>query len=200
MEEKNNNQTENQLNENEVAIEETVLEEVELDNEPEEKTPADEASSGMKLEEVDLGDEDEVRTTADLTPVNAAMSLLEVESIINRFLGDMEKLKEMMKSQKEMYNASFENDAEYATKNEEMKKLKKEVAAIKQRIVKQPEVVVINKKINELKEETKDAQEALMGYLEQYKEVSGTNQFMTEEGEVIEIVNVLKLVRKGGRG
>ncbi len=150
----------------------------------------------VDLEEVEL---DEPQTTAELTGAQTAMSLLEVEAVINRFLGDLEKLKETMKSQKEMYNASFENDAQYAEKNEEMKKLKKEVAVIKQRIVKQPEVVVINNRMNELKEEMKDAQEGLMGYLEQYQTISGTNQFMTENGEVIEIVNVLKLVRKSSR-
>ena len=184
------------------VIHETVVDETTDTQEmsSEVMTPEEESVAPVQLEEVDLGEDDEVQTTADLSSTNAAMSILEIETIINRFLGDQEKLKETMKAQKEMYNASFENDAEYAGKNEEMKKLKKEVAAIKQRIVKLPEVVVVNNRINELKEEMKDIQEALTGYLQQYQVVSGTNQFMTEDGEVIEIVNVLKLVRKGSRG
>ena len=184
------------------VIHETVVDETTDTQEmsSEVMTPEEESVAPVQLEEVDLGEDDEVQTTADLSSTNAAMSILEIETIINRFLGDQEKLKETMKAQKEMYNASFENDAEYAGKNEEMKKLKKEVAAIKQRIVKLPEVVVVNNRINELKEEMKDIQEALTGYLQQYQQVSGTNQFMTEDGEVIEIVNVLKLVRKGSRG
>ena len=184
------------------VIHETVVDETTDTQEmaSEVMAPEEESVAPVQLEEVDLGEDDEVQTTADLSSTNAAMSILEIETIINRFLGDQEKLKETMKAQKEMYNASFENDAEYAGKNEEMKKLKKEVAAIKQRIVKLPEVVVVNNRINELKEEMKDIQEALTGYLQQYQVVSGTNQFMTEDGEVIEIVNVLKLVRKGSRG
>ena len=153
-----------------------------------------------QLEEVDLGEDDEVMTTTDLSNPSTVMSILEIESIVNRFLGDQDKLRQTIKAQKEMYNASFENDAQFSEKNEDMKKLKKEVTAIKQRIVKQPEVVVVNNRINELKEEIKDMQEALTGYLQQYQKVSGTNQFMTEDGEVIEIVNLIKLVRKSSRG
>lgn len=181
-----------------------VIQSEEIENSATQEVQADDSVSTetqpVQLEEVDLSEDDEVMTTADLPEVNAATSILEVESIINRYLGDVEKMKETMKSQKEMYNAAFENDAQYAEKNEDMKKVKKEVAAIKQRIVKLPEVVVINNRINELKEEMKDMQEALTGYLQRYQEISGTNQFMTEDGEIIEIVNVVKLVRKGSRG
>ena len=60
-----------------------------------------------------------------------AMSIIEITSIVKRYIGDIEKLKTNIKSQKEMYDSSFENDAKYSEASEKAKQASREVQAIK---------------------------------------------------------------------
>jgi len=128
--------------------------------------------------------------------VTGSMSMVELATLINRYVADIEKLKESMKMQSSMFKDSFENDAEYHTKSEQVKQITRERNAIKQRILKQPAVEALTGKINELKGEIKDAQEGLSGYLEEYQRVSGTNIVEGENGEIREIVPMYKLVKR----
>ena len=48
--------------------------------------------------------------------VAGSMSMVELSTLINRYVADIEKLKESMKMQSSMFKDSFENDAEYHTK------------------------------------------------------------------------------------
>jgi hypothetical protein len=143
------------------------------------------------LEEVDLSDE-----VTETPEENLGESLMNLEATINRYIGDSEKLREQMKSQKEMYNATFENDAPFAELTQKEKELRRQKMTIKQKLQKEPAVVLATNKINEIKEELKDIQDMLTGLLEQYQEMSGSNQFTTESGEIREIIKILRVVRK----
>src|SRR3989344_6588461 len=80
--------------------------------------------------EIELVEEADTSTTATDTPDEPSHSLsrLELESLIQRYLDDSEKLKNQLKTQKEMYNAAFENDAEYSQETELANAAKKKVA------------------------------------------------------------------------
>ena len=98
------------------------------------------------LEEVDLSDE-ETETPEE----NLGESLMNLEATINRYIGDSEKLREQLKSQKEMYNATFENDAQFAEMTQKEKELRKQKMAVKQKLQKERAVVLATNKINEIK-------------------------------------------------
>ncbi len=128
--------------------------------------------------------------------MSGGLSRLELESLIQRYMDDVEKLKSQIRSQKEMYNASFEGDAEYAQADEAAKDAKKKAAAAKQRITQQPAVKDAEMRMSELKDEMKDVQEAISGLAEQYQTVAGTNQIVQDDGQVLEIVRNFKVIRK----
>ena len=130
---------------------------------------------------------------------NAAVSQINLESLINRYLKDIDGVKEKLKMQKTMLEDSFNNDAGYAEANKKVKDVTKVRSGIKEKIQKQPGVANIINEINALKEETKDLQEGLSQYLQQYMLQSGLNQFTGEGGEVLEIVTSRRLVRKNSK-
>jgi hypothetical protein len=142
------------------------------------------------------GDE-EPKEARYATP-NAASSLLNLESLINGYIVDMEKLQEQIKTQRDMFNDAFNNDAEFSQIMQKVKDINRVKSAAKQRIMKLPNVVDVSNRMREYKEELKDIQDGLSTYLQQYKELSGSNQITRDNGEVVEIVSTTKLVKRRG--
>src|SRR3989344_1864882 len=132
---------------------------------------------------------------AILTP-NQAMSTLELESMINRYIEETDKLKAQLKTQKDMYNAVFENDATFSQTQEKEKEIKKNTTALKQKLVKQPAAVDISNRMKDLKMEIKDVQDTLSGLAEQYEKVSGLSQITQDDGNILQIVNTYKVVKR----
>ena len=126
-----------------------------------------------------------------------SLSMIELTTIINRYVADIEKAKEDLKMQNGMFKDSFSGDAEFHDIDMKAKELNKQKNAIKQRILKTPALEAVVAKIDELKTELKDAQEMLSGYLEEYQRVAGTNIIEGENGEIKEIIPVYKLVKRG---
>ena len=127
------------------------------------------------------------------------LNIVELTTIINRYEADMKKTKDDLKIQNGMMRDAIEGDAAYHELDIQMKDLKKKMNEIKQRIMKTPAMEAVVAKIEEKKEELKDAKEMLSGYLEEYQRVTGTNVIEGENGEIKEIVSEHKLVgRRGG--
>lgn len=137
--------------------------------------------------------------TANIPSDTAASTRINLESMIHRYVADTEKLHEQMKTQKEMLEAAFQNDATYAQQDAVVKTEVKKKNEIKQKILKTPAVAMVNDKVKQLKEEIKNTQEILSQYVRKYQESTGLNQIMSEDGEVREIVVVTKLVRKSSK-
>lgn len=127
------------------------------------------------------------------------MSIIEITNIIKRYIGDIEKLKTNIKAQKEMYVDSFENDAKYSESAEKAKQASRELQAIKQIITKQPAVEASAAKLREFKDELKDIQDALSGYLQEYQRISGTNVIEGDDGTLRQIVHIFKLIKKSSK-
>lgn len=125
-----------------------------------------------------------------------ATNRLNLETLINRYVGDIDKLREQLKAQKEMLEASFQNDPVYAETAEKVKEATRAKTAVKQTISKQASVAVVTDKVKSLKEEVKDAQDHLSALVQQYFRETGANQFTGDDGEIREIVIVTKLVKK----
>ncbi len=161
--------------------EETEVESSESEEEPKYATPN--ALNQRMDDEMDMS-----------TP---AQSLISLESMINRYVGDIEKMKEQLKTQKDMFNDAVQNDAEYAKEETKAKEINRAKNAAKQKITKQPAVASIVERMNTMKDEIKEMQEALSNYLQQFQKIAGTNQLVAENGEIREIVTTHRLIKKG---
>jgi hypothetical protein len=128
--------------------------------------------------------------------VTSSMNMIELSAIINRYAADIEKVKGTMREKNSMFKDAFENDAEYHEQSLKIKDLNKIRNGAKQRILKQPAMEALTAQINDMKNELKDMQDMLSGYLEQYQKVSGTNIIETDEGIIREIIPVYRLVKR----
>lgn len=144
------------------------------------------------LEEVDLSEPDALPEV----PTDGVMGRLELESMIHRYLDEVEKLKDQMKTQKEMLNQTVENDAAFSQEDSKVKEAKKVVSALRQKIMKQPAVVDSVERIKSLKEDLSDVQETISALAQQYEEVAKTNQIVKDDGEVLEIVRKYSVRKK----
>ncbi len=150
-------------------------------------------------EETDEENTESVESADSETGENAAVSQINLESLINRYIKDIDATKEKMKMQKTMLEDAFNNDAGYAEAQQKVKEVTKVRNGIRQKIQKQPGVMNVMNEINGLKEEIKDQQEGLSQYLQQYQLQSGNSSFTGEGGEVLEIVTSRRLVRKNSK-
>lgn len=125
-----------------------------------------------------------------------SLSVLQLETLIHGYISDIEKLKEQLSTQREMFESSFEQDAQYSQQDEEEKKVKKAKKAIKDNLTKSPSVAMVMDRVNELKSEIRDSNDELVGALKEYQRLANSNQFTTQSGEIYEIVNTLKLKKK----
>lgn len=144
----------------------------------------------IKTEEND----DEIVTTSEGS--ENVLSVMQLETLIHGYLSDIEKLKEKLTTQREMYESSFEQDAQYSQQEEEEKKVKRAKKTIKDTLSKSPSVSMVLDRVNELKSELRDANEELIGALKEYQRLANSSQLTTPTGEIYEIVNTLKLKKR----
>jgi len=123
-------------------------------------------------------------------------SIMRLENLINGNILDLEQLQSSLKEQNAMLKDAFENDAEYleiSKKAADVQKLKK---TVKDRIIKDPGVALLDEKVTDLRAEVKETQQALSDYLTQYYQESGMRQITGTDGEVREIVTSVSLVKR----
>lgn len=122
-------------------------------------------------------------------------TLLNLESLIKSYLAKLETLKTSLKEQKEIFDNSFESDTVYHENAEKAKEAAAVKSSTKQQILKQPALMEVSEKIDDLRLEIKDAEETLSDYLIQYQKETGFNQIETDDGETMIIVNKARLVK-----
>jgi len=134
---------------------------------------------------------------ADVVPTGAAgMNIVELTTLINRYEGDMKKMRDNLKIQSGMLRDAVEGDAGYHELDVQSKDLQKKKTEIKQKEMKTASMEAVVAKIEEYKGEIKDAKDMLSGYLEEYQRVAGTNIIEGENGEIKEIIPQYRLVKR----
>ncbi|MCL4374387.1 hypothetical protein M1523_00845 [Patescibacteria group bacterium] len=131
-----------------------------------------------------------------MSDVTKASSVIDLTTIIQRYLVDLDKLRSDLKMQRQQYNDVFKNDAVYAEKEDKVKAVTRERTAIKQNLMKKTETEALQAKIQQVRAEIKAAQEALSDYLSEYQRVSGATTIENGEGEVLQIVPAFRLKKK----
>ena len=137
--------------------------------------------------------EDDKPVVAESGDATVVMSLIEM--IKNTLIAlDREggKLKEM----KQMLEDSFKNDATYKQHDDEVKKATKVKQATKAQISKQPQIAQLTEKVKELAKELKEKKISLNDYASEYHRLTGATTIEGPNGEILDIVNEVKLVRQ----
>lgn len=136
---------------------------------------------------------------ADHTPPenNEAQVLLDLESLIKTNVDNLSRAKSEIKKLNEMVESALMNDEAYRTAKEDSTKTNKQRLSIKVAILSQPANKQLVEKIKELKEETKGATGAQSDYLREYHRMSGSTQLELFDGQMMEIVPVYKLIKRG---
>lgn len=131
----------------------------------------------------------------DIVP-DAVKTQLSVESLIKTLISRIARVKEDLKPVKEMLSDLFNNNEEYQIADKEAKEASKKKSTVKAKILSTPEGKMANDKVTEMKNELKEAQEALSTYLSEYQKLTGSSEIEGEDGELRKIVYVAKLVKK----
>ncbi|MBP7967009.1 hypothetical protein KAZ66_01935 [Candidatus Woesebacteria bacterium] len=140
---------------------------------------------------------EEVMEIANNTPSqNKAVNIIQLENIINGYLGDLERLQQELKEQSQMFRDALENDAEYAAVVGKAREISKEKKTIQDKLIQDPALALVDSKVKDIKGEVKETQQALSDYLQQYYEQSGLRQITGTDGEIRDIVTTVKLVKK----
>lgn len=135
--------------------------------------------------------------TGNLNPDQDKTNLVvQLEGLIKTHLSKTDKLREELAEQKAMLADAFENDPTYIEHAAAAKEANKIKSKTKTEIVKRPELAQIADKVKSMSSELKELNAALSDYLREYNQQSGISQIEGEDGELMEIVYVAKLVRK----
>ena len=136
---------------------------------------------------------DDLAIQQDASNVN---DFLQLEELIKNYVARIDQLKEDLKKHKQMLEDAFEADAVYREQAEKAKEANRIKLATKQQILKQPALMEINEKVKDLKFDIKEQEAMLNDYLQQYQKATGATQIDLDNQEFMEIVSVVKLVRR----
>lgn len=128
-----------------------------------------------------------------------AAILLNLEELIKNHIHSLEKLKEEHKKLKEMFEDAFANNPVYRENAEKAKEAAKIKATTRQQIASQPSIINLANKIKEFSLDIKERQAALSDYLLEYQRLTGSNEIEDANGQILEIVNSAKLVRRSAK-
>jgi cell division FtsZ-interacting protein ZapD len=138
---------------------------------------------------------DKVEDSTEQIP-DTVRTQLSVESLIKTLISRIARVKEDLKPVKEMLSDLLNNNEKYQLAANEAKEASKKKSTVKKEILSTPEGKMASGKVDELKSELKEAQEALSTYLAEYQKLTGSSEIEGEDGELRKIVYVAKLVKK----
>lgn len=140
--------------------------------------------------------EETVEIATPVTPQDQSAILLSLDELIKSHIASIDKLKEESSKYKQMVEDVFVNDSTYQEHTKIAKEAAKIKSATRQQLMKQPAVEKFAAKAKSLSTELKEKQMALSDYLQEYQRISGSNEIEGYDGEVREIVNTAKLVKR----
>src|SRR5438270_9855216 len=104
-----------------------------------------------------------------------ANALLSLEELIKNHIEAIEKLKLELKTQREMYEDSFNSNPTYREHTEKVKDVSKGKNSVRQEISKQPAVATLAQKVKDLRFDMNEQSKTLSDLLQDYHEQTGAN-------------------------
>jgi Mg2+ and Co2+ transporter CorA len=141
----------------------------------------------------------EAETVDSTIDTENVTSFINLEDIIKNHIDSIAKMREELKSQREMFEDSFNNNPTFREHSEKVKEAMKGKALVKKQISSQPSVALLASKIKELRMDINDKNQTLSDLLRDYSEQTGATSIETKNGLVLEIVSTMKLVKRNSK-
>ncbi|HWY80105.1 MAG TPA: hypothetical protein VNW29_07145 [Candidatus Sulfotelmatobacter sp.] len=125
-----------------------------------------------------------------------ANALLSLEELIKNHIEAIDKLRIELRTQREMFEDSFNSNPTFREHTEKVKDVTKAKNSVRQEIAKQPSVATLAQKVKDLRFDMNEQSKTLSDLLQDYREQTGATQIETRDGKVLEIVSTSKLVRR----
>lgn len=137
-----------------------------------------------------------VESESTTTENTAVDTLLSLENLIKSHIRSLDTLRIELKKHRELEEDALNNDPTYKEHLKNVKEATKVKSNTKQQILKQPSMANVANKIKSMSSEIKEKENALSDYLKEYQRMSGASEIEGENGEVMEIVTVVKVVKR----
>ncbi len=128
-----------------------------------------------------------------------AQDFLNLEELIRNYVAKIEAVEKELHEKTSMLNDALEGDAVYNEQSAKVKEANKIKSATKTQILKTPALAEIAEKIKDLKFDINEDRAVLSDYLQQYQKQSGATQIELSDGEILEIVSEVRLVKRSSR-
>ena len=145
---------------------------------------------------------DGVTTAAEAQQAGAnenVVGLLNLEELIKNHIDSMDKLKEELKTTREMFEDSFNNNPTYNEHLEKVKEASKGKNSVRQEIAKQPSVATLEQKVKDIRFDINEKSKTLSDLLQDYKDQTGNTEIETRNGQILEIVSTAKLMKRASK-
>ncbi len=142
--------------------------------------------------------QDDKQTTPSGSSVNNPQveEFLNLENLVKSYVAKIDASEKELKEKAQMLKDAFENDVVYREHAEKAKEANKIRSSTKQQLLKQPAMAELSERIKDLKFDIQENKAMMSDYLQQYQKQTGATQIEVGDGEVLEIVSVVKLVKR----
>ncbi len=149
--------------------------------------------------EVLSSDGDEPEAPVEPQVIGDAAIMLNLEEMIKNHIVSLDKLREEQKKFRDMYEDAFLGNPTYRENAEKAKEALKVKATTRQQIASQPSVIATSQKLKGISQDIKERIAALSDYLLEYQRLTGANEIEDAEGQIREIINSAKLIRRSSK-
>lgn len=143
--------------------------------------------------------EEEVKSDEATDSADQAATFLNLEELIKNHIDSIAKLREELKTQREMFEDSFSNNPTYHENEEKVKEVTKAKLSVKKQISSQPSVALLAQKVKDTRFDVAEQTRTLSDLLQDYKEQTGATQIETRDGKIMELVSSVKLVKMNSK-
>lgn len=154
----------------------------------------------MDNQHSDTTEENELREVESKDDGNSVESMTAVENLIKRKLSQIEELREVGGTYKEMVDGFLENDEEFIQLSDNAKEAARAKGARKKELLGKQEISATVEKLRENQAELKELKQSLSANLSDFQRLSGASQIELEAGDLRQIVYVAKLVKRSQQG
>ena len=125
-----------------------------------------------------------------------ATVLLSLDEMIKTSHKSLGRMQEEQKKLREMLADGLNSDASYQDLDGKVKEATKARTQVKQQIMQRPGVSEMATKLKDFNTEIKEKKTALSDYVLEYQRLAHVNQIEVEDGEILEIIQSARLVKK----
>lgn len=143
--------------------------------------------------------EENSSSASETDATSDATVLLSLEELVKNNLSSIDTLTEELKQRKQVFVDGFENNPTYREVEDKVKEVNKQKASLREQILNTPEMRGLAQKIKDMSAELREKKSSISEYLLEYQRLSGSNEIEDLNGEMRDIVNSAKAIKRSSR-